>query len=142
MTDNRHLKGEQPMEQEYQKVILEKLHYQLDQLVDYEILNKNNLHFDVQMDRVSRNMMLRLHLDIWSEKLQTDEHEVTYPYTWWDHFKRDAIPTFTRWFKLKIKHQHKRIKFNRKAIFPKFNQYSHGPTAEFIIHENVDFFLD
>ena len=24
------------------------------------------------------------------------------PATWWDHFKRDAIPTFTRWFHLDV----------------------------------------
>lgn len=32
--------------------------------------------------------------------LKTDHVLPPVPATWWDHFKRDALPTFTRWFGL------------------------------------------
>jgi hypothetical protein len=40
--------------------------------------------------------------------------------TWWDHFKATELPTFTRWFRLKINttRDTKQINFTRKALFP------------------------
>jgi len=127
------------MKQHMERVVLERLHYCISQHLDLAMLDKNSVDVDVHIDRIARNICLRLTLDIWSDKLQDDTQSVCYPRSWWNHFKRDAIPTFTRWFTLGIRFQMIKVRFKRTAIFPKLNQYSHGPTAEFVIHEQISF---
>ena len=125
--------------QELQKVMLKRLRYYVVQHISNQIV-KDNISLDVTMDRMSTNFILRLSLDIWSEKIEEKIYTVSYPRTWWDHFKQDVIPNLSRLYGMRLPRKiHKFIKFERTAVFPKFNQYSHGPTAEFVIHESVDF---
>ena len=90
------------------------------------------------------SLKLPLHIDnivaaitdyVWAEDLETDEHIIKEPRTWWDHFKRDAIPTFQRWLRMPIHYTVNRVVFNRKAIYPKFRHSGHRGTDTFIIKE-------
>lgn len=46
------------------------------------------------------------------------------PLTWWDHFKRDAIPTFTRWLRLKVNERCEML--TAATIFPDVPQLPGG----------------
>jgi len=39
----------------------------------------------------------RLQAYVLTEKLAGDEFTYTFPATWWQHFKRDHLPTYARW---------------------------------------------
>lgn len=46
------------------------------------------------------------------------------PATWWDHFKRDAIPTITRWLKLRVELRSEVV--SAATIFPDVPQIPGG----------------
>jgi len=87
------------------------------------------------LDLASRSMAAELHAYVWAEHLETDEREISYPLTAWDHIKRDVIPTITRILHLPVHYHKVRIKFERKAVYPKFKYYDTGERIQFVIHE-------
>lgn len=53
------------------------------------------------------------------------------PLSWWDHFKRDAIPTITRWLKLTV-----RTRTEVLSAWQIFPSLSHLPSDRLYYHES------
>ena len=123
----------------YKTVTLEKENIRIDKYIHILCDSKFTIE---RVNHMKDLMLVRLNDYVWTEHLCTDEQVVEHPATWWDHFKRDAIPTFTKWFKLKVKMSIHKITFNRKAIYPTIKYKRDDSKMSFVIHEKVERITD
>ena len=82
---------------------------------------------------------LRFTKYIWTEKICDMTQVVSYPASWWQHLKRDYLPTLCRWFP--VKEQEIAVRFKRVAHFPRFNYDTEGNRVIFVLRDAVDFTL-
>jgi hypothetical protein len=63
-----------------------------------------NLTVEQQVDFM-RNLVFRMQSEFLGDKLAEDAYEqsIEVPATAWDHVKQDWLPTFTRWFRWKVR---------------------------------------
>jgi hypothetical protein len=95
--------------------------YQAEYRIDHRTLQDSG-KVTALIDEVTKDVVIRCKMYMATTILQKniavvfDDKYVT----WWDHFKATELPTFTRWFRLKINttRETKQINFTRKALFP------------------------
>ena len=129
--------------QDYRQVILRKLEFCKDQLFSKREIE--NLKIDFDWDYILNGMKLELREEIWAERLQNTAHElkfeVSYPATWWQHFKQMHFPKWLlKRFKIQWKtvSQIQKIQFIRSAAFPEFRYESLEEERPFVIKEGLE----
>jgi hypothetical protein len=74
------------------------------------------------IDHFTDSLVLTLKSWIWSQKVQ--EQEVTYPATWWDHFKRDGLRWLPAWARKRIR---VRMHLTRMASWEGYPEFKAPP---------------
>lgn len=105
---------------------LSELNFAAKVMLDRELL-KNGIHggmhaLDVYRDLLENRYVIQIRSKFWAQS--RDFNLPPTPLTWWDHFKRDAIPTFTRLLGLKVEQKWEVLK--AATIFPDVPQIPGG----------------
>jgi len=127
--------------QDYRQIILKKLEFCRTRLIPKQ-------DFEIELsdwDYILNGMKLQLREEIWTERLQDTAHElkfeVSYPATWWQHFKQMHFPKWLlKRFKIQWKtvSQIQKIQFIRSAAFPEFRYESLEEERPFVIKEGLE----
>jgi hypothetical protein len=107
-------------------ILLEEIRFAMSHRIPEELFKEGisgGIHaIKLERDIFTRDYILQIHSKFWSKT--RDIELAPAPTTWWDHFKRDAIPTFTRWLRLTIHFRHDVI--HAATIFPDVPQIQGG----------------
>jgi len=101
------------------EVVLEKLMCSVTRTIPFCVMANSQLKAR-EIPRTIEGMILDLSTYVASDDLDKAEYEVSYPATWWQHFKKEVFPRrlVKRWPVVWKKHK---IKYNLKATYPDFN---------------------
>lgn len=88
---------------EINSVTLERLQFAMNQSVGAQLMEHfgGTHQLTLEKDFMLGDYVIRLRSSFFCKK--THHILPPLPVTWWDHFKRDALPTFSRLLKLKIR---------------------------------------
>lgn len=107
------------------KIVLERFRWAVSERISKEALD---LDIHAVADLFSTDAIALLSANVWAEQVGKEEIVVSFPYpvTWWDHFKRDAIPTLTRWLGLQVNQERERRVFQVRHMIA-YPEYLHHP---------------
>lgn len=111
-------------------IVLEEIRFQANRMLSEELItNVGGLHsVSLLRDFIYNSYIFEIKSKFYAKKQNFDLPAT--PVTWWDHFKRDAIPTFSRLLRLTI--NEKRETLLAATIFPDVPQL---PGGRFYYHE-------
>uniref|UniRef100_A0A6M3XRL2 Uncharacterized protein n=1 Tax=viral metagenome TaxID=1070528 RepID=A0A6M3XRL2_9ZZZZ len=122
---------------EIESVILDKIRYAIRKAITKEGI-EYLIHDNVFMDRYFDQLIVDLIAGVWSEKLQDEIEVVEYPTNAWEHVRKEWLPTLTFTNKYPVKMKKIKVRFERKAIYPKLAYVSKRNNERFyIIKENI-----
>lgn len=100
----------------YEEVILERLEYNIDELIDGELLSSMDVGLNKKffLEKRARDMVIRLRAYVMAE--ETNKQIIRYPADWWEAFKERW---FGKWLKSKIGVKYKEIEVKAYATYPK-----------------------
>lgn len=115
------------------EITLQKFKQELEQRIGNQmVVDINNIPF------LANEISLIVRREFYGEHKE-EMHSVSFksPLNWWEHFKRDCLPTWIlSRFPVKYKTDIAEVRFSRAFEFPDAYRENREPFSRFIVHDN------